>query len=221
MTRQIIFKHFYDQCVQSVQGSLLYPSAKSSVYIFLLHTVGQHWRQQAKCKSFIKHYLQIAALSRSHMLSLIYSLPLSFCTMRHSLFARFWQLWRQCLISRAIACTHTLTHTHTKHASRMKQRAAAGERKSWLDILSGSQRREPPTQLPRMFVCVCVCVCACVWNGRRSIAFRWQFINFISSSLHLFLAHTHTLILRLWKLLSLLFISFAPELWPTCSPSSV
>jgi len=80
----------------------------------------------------------------------------------------FWRLWRQCLISRVIACTHA------------RKRGSERDIYGWTFCLAESRPLSSP------HVCVCVC------NGRRSIAFRWQFINFISSSLHLYLARTHT-----------------------------
>lgn len=166
------------QCpVFNVQGSLVCPVSN-------IHTFSScaPWgnsfclRQQAKCKSFIKHYSQnCSALRLCHSPTIFLSLSFNVAFVVP---LRFWQLWRQCLISRPIACTHTGTH-----AQRGTERERESARGGWTYCLASNAHSA---------VYLCVFACACVWNGRRSIAFRWQFINFISSSLHLFLAHTHT-----------------------------
>lgn len=193
MTRQIIFKHFYDlpgnQCsVSSVQGSLVCPVSNIHTF-FSCAPWGNTFclRQQAKCKSFIKHYSQnCSALPLCH--SPIISLSLS---MWHSLFR--WD-FDSCDVN---AWYPGRSRAPIQARSQREPKSGSGRAQ---EVAGHIVWHPTPTQL-----CICVYACACVWNGRRSIAFRWQFINFISSSLHLFLAHTHThahsprIVLRLWK----------------------
>lgn len=149
------------QCpVFNVQGSLVCPVSN-------IHTFSScaPWgnsfclRQQAKCKSFIKHYSQnCSALRLCHSPTI--SLSLFQCGIR-------------CSVEILTAVTSMLNiqadrvHPY-RHARTERQRAGAGERKRWLDILSGIQR-------PLSCVSVCVCLRVCV---------EWQKVNCISLAVH-------------------------------------
>lgn len=84
MTRQIIFKHFYDlpgnQCsVSSVQcPGITGVSSVQYTYILLLRTVRQHFLLEAAGKVQIVYKALFAKLQRSPTLPLSHHLSLSF-----------------------------------------------------------------------------------------------------------------------------------------------
>lgn len=97
-------------------------------------------------------------LPLSHHLSL--SLSLSF-NVAFVVSLRFWQLWRQCLISRPIACTHTGTH-----AKRAKERERESARGGWTYCLASNAHSA-------VYLCVCLRVCV-----------EWQKVKCISLAVH-------------------------------------
>lgn len=168
MTRQIIFKHFYDLpgnqwSVSSVQcPGITGVSSVQYTYIFLLRTVRQQFLLEAAGKVQIVYKALFAKLQRSSTLSLSHDLSLS-----------LFQCGIRCSVEILTAVTSMLNiqadrvHPY-RHARTERQRAGAGERKRWLDILSGIQR-------PLSCVSVCVCLRVCV---------EWQKVNCISLAVH-------------------------------------
>lgn len=163
MTRQIIFKHFYDLPGNQCPG-ITGVSSVQYTYIFLLRTVRQHFLLEAAGKVQIVYKALFAKLQRSP------TLPLS-----HDLALSLFQCGIRCFVEILTAVTSMLNiqadrvHPY-RHARKESQRAGAGERKRRLDILSGIQR-----PLSCVSVCVSVCLRVCV---------EWQKVNCISLAVH-------------------------------------
>lgn len=140
---------FSVQCsVSSVQcPGITGMSSVQYTYILLLRTVRQHFLLEAAGKVQIVYKALFAKLQRSPTLPLSHHLSLSF-----SLF----QCGIRCFVEILTAVTSMLdiqadrVHPY-RHARKESQRAGAGERKRWLDILSGIQRP---------LSCVSVCMLA-------------------------------------------------------------
>lgn len=150
------------QCsVSSVQcPGITGVSSVQYTYIFILRTVRQHFLLEAAGKVQIVYKALFAKLQRSATLPWSLSLSLSF-NVAFVVSLGFWQLWRQCLISRPIACTHTGTH-----AKRAKERERESARGGWTYCLASNAHSA-------VYLCVCLRVCV-----------EWQKVNCISLAVH-------------------------------------